>query len=197
MEDKEKDIRDKLKKTANEFKDNVDQISEEIKDTVDKVEDKIENFEEKYINAIAEMENLRKRFENERGELYKYRASSFIQEILPTIDMFEMALSSKDVSDEIKNWLIGFEMILKNLKATLESEGVKEINVKIGDKFDSDLHHGIEQEESDEVLPGHILKIKQKGYLLHKRLLRPAMVIVAKTKEEENNTEVEKGDKNE
>jgi molecular chaperone GrpE len=66
-------------------------------------QNKKDDYKIKYLNALADMENLRKRLDNERVDLIKFRASSFIQEILPTIDMFELALCSKNVKPEIKN----------------------------------------------------------------------------------------------
>lgn len=180
LEDDFEEAKDK----TDEFKEKAEKVIEEVTDTImDAVKDIPEDFKEKYLNVMAEMENFRKRAEKERMDLFKYRASSFIQEILPTLDMFEMAMSATNVSDEIKNWLIGFEMILKNFKSTLESEGVKEITTNVGDEFNSDYHHAIDEKESGEIAPGKILEIKSKGYLIHDRLLRPAAVIVAKKKE--------------
>ncbi len=74
-------------------------------------------------------------------------------------------------------------MILNNFKTALEGEGVKEIKVEKGDEFDANLHHAIEEVETDEVEPGKIFQVKMKGYLLHEKLLRPATVTIAKAKE--------------
>lgn len=156
----------------------LEDMVEEIEETKKEMESE-EDFKEKYLMALAEMENLRKRLENEKKDFIKYRASSFISEILPTMDMFEQALSAKNVSEETKNWLIGFEMILNNLKNLLANEGVVEIITKVGDDFDGNVHHAFEEKETDQVEPGKILEIKLKGYKIHERLLRPAAVIVA------------------
>ncbi len=139
-----------------------------------------DDYKTKYIKLLAEMENLRKRFDEERTEIIKFRATSFIQDILPTLDMFEMALSSKDVSSEIKNWLMGFEMILNNFNSTLSSEGVTEIKVSVGEEFNSNYHQAIDEVVTNKIKPGNIANIKSKGYLLHGRLLRPVTVVVAK-----------------
>lgn len=158
-------------------------VSEATKEATEEVVE--EDFKVKYIKVLAEMENFRKRFEAEKLELIKFRASSFIQNILPTVDMFEMAMNATNVSDEVKNWLVGFEMILNNFKATLEAEGVTEIPTKPGDEFDANKHHAIEEVESDEVEPGKIVQVKMKGYLLYDKLLRATTVTVAKAKAEE------------
>jgi molecular chaperone GrpE len=81
-------------------------------------------------------------------------------------------------------------MILNNFKMVLENEGVTKIKAEIGGDFDHNLHHAIETEVSDEVEPGKILKIKQDGYTLHGRLLRPTAVVIA-TDKEENSEEKE------
>lgn len=183
---------------AEDIKETVDNHSEVIEDVIEKVEEVSEeikeNFKDKYIKILAEMENLRKRSESERSEILKYRASSFIQNILPTVDMFEMAMSAQNISEEVKNWLVGFEMILNNFKTTLENEGVKEIKTNKGDEFDANLHHAIEEVETNEIESGKILEVKIKGYKIHDKLLRPATVTVAKNKIEKENL---KGENNE
>ncbi|BDU67576.1 MAG: protein GrpE [Candidatus Tyloplasma litorale] len=167
------------KKTTKKFK-------EQNKEHHSKKKSKTEEFKNKYLSVLAEMENFRKRLDQEKRDLIKYRSSSFIQNILPTIDMFELAVSSENVSDEIKNWLEGFKMILRNFKSTLEAEGIKEIIVKPNDEFNSKFHHAIEEVETSEFESGKIIQVKQKGYLIHDRLLRPATVVVAKQKNKEN-----------
>ncbi len=172
----------------NKNENNKELITEELETT--QVEEQVNNevdYKEKYLLTLAEMDNLRKRLEAEKSDFIKYRASSFIYDILPTIDMFEQALAAKNVSDETKNWLLGFEMILNNLKNNLDAEGVTEIKVQVGDEVDGNIHHAFDEVETEEVEPGKIVEIKLKGYKIHDRLLRPATVIVAAQK---------KGDKN-
>ncbi len=195
MAEKTKEFAEDLKGTVEDtIKEVAEEVAEEVKETAEEV---VVDFKDKYLKVLAEMENLRKRFETERTEVIKYRASSFIQNILPTVDMFEMAMNSQNVSDEIKNWLVGFEMILNNFKSTLEGEGVKEINVKKGDEFDGNLHHAIEEVDTDEVEPGKIFQVKMKGYTIHDKLLRPATVTVAKVAKEETKEETKKETKEE
>ncbi len=179
MKEDKKDLDlEKLKETIEEIG---EKVEEGIEDAVEAAEEIIEkiDFEGKYKEALATMENLRKRFDLEKVDIFKYRASSFIQSILPTIDMFELAMNAQNVSEEVKNWLIGFEMILKNFKTVLETEGVVEIITNPGDEFDADKHHAIEERESEDFEPGKIVEVKQKGYKLHDRLLRPAAVVVS------------------
>ncbi len=179
-------LKDKEENQNNED-DGINYIDDnKVDETVEKQPEEID-YKAKYLEAIAAMDNLRKRQIQEQAHYHKYRAQSFLENILPTVDMFEMALNAKDVSDEVKNWLTGFEMIHRNLVAAMESEGVKEIKVNIGDTFDSDKHIAIEAKENDEFKPNSIIEIKTKGYMLHDRLLRPTQVIVAKQIKKEGN----------
>ncbi len=192
----EQKAKDKIKDIIEEVADTAENISEAVSDIASEVKDKAEeiadNFQEKYMKVLAEMENLRKRFESERQDVMKYKASSFIQNILPTVDMFEMALNAQNLSDEVKNWLVGFEMIFNNFKTALESEGVKEIKVNKGDEFDANFHFAIEEVETDEVESGKIYQVKSKGYTLHDKLIRPATVVVAKNETQQEETKEEK-----
>lgn len=175
-----KDITDNLGQDAKEQLGSAEELTGLIKDKLEDTMSSIgEEFKDKYFKVLAEMENLRKRFENDKVDVMKYRASSFIQQILPTVDMFESAMSASNVSDEVKNWLVGFEMILNNFKTVLAAEGVKAIETNKGDLFNSEFHMAIDQVESDQE-PGTIVDVKVKGYMLHDRLLRPASVTVAK-----------------
>ncbi len=186
--EKIKDIVDEIADAAEEIEETVEEVKEAAKEVVEEVKD---NFKEKYVKVLAEMENLRKRFESERQDVMKYKASSFIQNILPTVDMFEMALNAQNLSDEVKNWLVGFEMIFNNFKTALESEGVKEIKVNKGDEFDANFHFAIEEVETDEVESGKIYQVKSKGYTLHDKLIRPATVVVAKKEVQQEETKEE------
>lgn len=227
LENAAEKIKDNIKDTLNTAKDSIEEIDEtednaEMKEALENVEEMAEevfntkeaidngedvdpekiletiDFKEKYIESLATMENLRKRLETEKTDIHKYRASSFIQSILPTLDMFELATNAENISDEIKNWLVGFKMILNNFKDVLDKEGVTEIKVMPNDEFDSAKHHAIEKIKSDDVEPGHIVEVKQKGYILHDRLLRPAAVVVAENvteQVEEHKEETKLGEK--
>lgn len=150
-----------------------------------KTKSEIDKLKEKNIILLAEMENLRKSHAKDKQELGKYFLSSFLQKLLPSLEMFESALNSKNVSEEIKNWLIGFEMINKNINLILEENGVSKINVKKGDNFNSKFHYAVDEQFSKEFKKGKILEIKQNGYLINDRLLKPITVIVSKGQEDQ------------
>ena len=150
------------------------------KDSIENLKNKIKSLKFKNLSLLADMENLRKKTEQEKIEIGKYASISLLRNIMPTLDMFGNALKTKEVSEEIKNWLLGFKMIDSNLKEILKSHGVKEIKPEVNDFFDPNFHQVLEQIENDEVEEGRILEIKENGYLLHDRLLKPVFVTVAK-----------------
>ena len=180
---------------------------EEIKEKKSKEEKKIKELEEKlekanadwehwkneYYRAYADTQNLRKSLEKEHSEAIKYRAIGFIEELLPVLDSFHMALANEPTSQELKNYLVGFQFVYRNLISVLENEGVEEISPNIGDKFSDATMNAVDitVQEGEENL---VTKVYGKGYKLHQRLIRPAMVSVSKNKKEEKPQEGVKGD---
>lgn len=152
----------------------------------------MEHWKNEYYRAYADMQNLRKSVEKDHHEAIKYRAEGFIGNLLPILDGFHMALQAEVKSEEMKNFLVGFEYIYRNLVSVLENEGVQEIAPKIDDEFDSTYMQALET-QYDEGKENRVLKVMVKGYKLHEHLVRPAVVIVSTNKkviekdEKENN----------
>lgn len=137
------------------------------------------------------MKNLRDQIEKDHREAIKYRAEGFIENLLPILDGFHMALNCEASSQEMKNFLTGFEFIYRNMVTVLESEGVQEIVPKIGDAFDPNTMSAIET-QYDEGRPNRILKVNVCGYKLHDRLIRPSIVVVSTNKKDEPKQEQNK-----
>lgn len=154
----------------------------------------LEHWKNEYYRAYADMQNLRKQVEKDHREAIRYRASGFVENLLPILDGFHMALQGEAKTEEMKNFLVGFEFIYRNLVNVLESEGVKEISPKIGDEFNPETMQAIDAVEG-EGEPNKVLKVNVKGYMLHERLIRPSVVVVSKsksqTKEENNNPKLD------
>ncbi|HFC53352.1 MAG TPA: nucleotide exchange factor GrpE [Gammaproteobacteria bacterium] len=129
----------------------------------------------------AELENLRKRQQRELESAHKYALERFVQELLPVKDSLEMGLAAaREVEEESSAKLCeGTELTLKMLQAALEKFGVKEID-PAGQPFDPELHQAMSAVASEGTEPNTVLNVMQKGYLLNDRLIRPAMVVVAK-----------------
>jgi len=156
-----------------------------------KLKEEAESWKNKYYEAYADLANTRKSLEKDQQQILKYRASSFIEGILPALDSFQMAFKV-DIKDPVtKNFATGFKMILNQIEQAMINEGVSFIEPKEGDKFDENTMHAIQVEKGEE--DNLVTKLMARGYKLHDRLLRPAMVVVSK-KEEVKNDENHKND---
>lgn len=140
----------------------------------------LNDFKEKYWLLLAESENQRKRMQKERHDLTRFAVEGLIVDLLPPLDHFEQALSFADqMSDEVRNWAKGFEMILGQLRDVLSNQNVQAFNSK-GEHFDPHLHEAVESEESTDVADGIILEEFTRGYKMGDRIIRAARVKVAK-----------------
>lgn len=150
-----------------------------------------EAWKNKYYKAYADLDNLRKTIEKDHSDALKYRSEGFIDKLIPALDGFHMALSVETQNTEIKNFLQGFEYIYNNIMSSIESEGVSEINVKNGDKFDEKFMYAIDtvEQEGEENI---VVRVLGKGYKLHDRIVRPAVVYVSKKPEPKENKEENK-----
>lgn len=139
-----------------------------------------EDFKQKYLFALAEMENMRKRMQKERNEMIQLSVENAISAFLPIIDSFEKALkSSGQVSDEIKTWAFGFQMFLSQFREVLHNNGIVAFHSE-GNIFDPHYHEAVETLQTDEYPEGTILEEFSKGYKSEKRIIRPSRVKVAK-----------------
>jgi molecular chaperone GrpE len=139
---------------------------------------KIEQQREAMLRALADADNARKRAQAEAATAQKYALERFSEALLPVADSLEAALKTGDTS--------GVELTLKQLQAALEKSGVREINPAPGERFDPHRHHAVAAVEaaSDSPFdPNTIVSVMQKGYSLYDRVLRPALVTVAKALE--------------
>lgn len=145
----------------------------------DNVEEITEDFKSKYIYAMAEMENSRKRFLKEKAELLKYGSKRILEDMLEVVDNFERVKMSLDFGDDpqLKNIGIGIDMVHKHFVDTLEGHGLKEIQ-SLGQVFDPNFHEAVGNEKDDTKENEIVLKVIQKGYTLHGRILRAAKIIV-------------------
>ena len=132
---------------------------------------KIEQQRDSMMRAVADAENARKRAQAEATNAQKYALERFAEGLLPVVDSLEAAVKSADTS--------GVELTLKQLMGALEKSSVREIDPKPGERFDPYRHQAMAAVPS-EAEPNTIVAVMQKGYALHDRVLRPALVSVAK-----------------
>lgn len=153
------------------------------KDILSSLQESLKECQDKYLRVLAESENARKRMHKERQELTKYAVEGLLAEILQPLDSFEKALLfAESMSDEVKNWAIGFEMILQQFKQILANHGVQEYH-SVGKPFDPHLHEAVEMVETDEYPPGVVVEEFVRGYKIEDRPIRHSRVKVAKAPE--------------
>lgn len=143
-----------------------------------------DHWKNEFYRAYADMQNLRKDVEKDHHEAIKYRAAGFIENLLPILDGFHMALGAEAKTPEMQAFLTGFEFIYKNLISALENEGVKELSPKAGDEFDPNTMSAIETQYTAGPA-NRVIKVNMKGYKLHDRLIRPSIVVVSTDKKDE------------
>ena len=169
----------------NDSEENTDteETTEDENTKEDNLEKEIETLKEEKIRLLAEMENLRKRFEREKVETIKFGSINLARDILSPGDNLERALDAlpedENHSESIKNLIDGLKMVLKEYKNTLEKHGVKKIET-LNQKFDHNFHQAMMEVENNEVEEGTVVQEVQSGYTMHNRLLRAAMVGVSK-----------------
>ncbi|MDH4274916.1 MAG: nucleotide exchange factor GrpE [Gammaproteobacteria bacterium] len=135
------------------------------------------------LRARADVENMRRRFERDVENAHKYALEKFVAELVPVVDGMSLGLNAvANPSPEVKKFLEGSLMTLKMLVAAMEKFGVKEVN-PVGEKFNPDRHLAMSMQASAEHAPNTVLNVVQKGYMLADRLIRPAMVVVAKAED--------------
>jgi len=135
-----------------------------------------DEWKDKYLRALAEMDNARKRLEREREEFTRFALSDFLREVLLVVDNLERALASRDEANG-RLFQEGVVMIYRQLIDLLRKLGVKPLE-REDKKFDPNVHQALITEEADGIEEPEVAEYLQKGYWLHDRLLRPALVKV-------------------
>lgn len=132
-----------------------------------------------WLRAKAETENVRRRAQEDIAKAHKFAIDKFAQELLAVKDSLEAALATENTT--IENLKAGVELTLKQLASAFEKHGLREIN-PVGEKFDPNWQQAITTVEA-EGEPNRVLNVLQKGYALHERVIRPALVVVSKARE--------------
>ena len=139
---------------------------------------KVDEHWDQCMRMQAEMENLRKRAERDLANAHKFALERFANELLPVKDSLEMGLTAFDHEDKEKH-KEGIELTLQMLTTVMSKFDIAVINPQ-DEPFNPDFHQAMSTQERDDVDPNTVVTVIQKGYLLHDRLIRPAMVIVSK-----------------
>lgn len=181
--------KEEKKEKKDKFEKKLEAKDEEIK----KISEEADKYKNLYLETLANLANQRKLYEKDYQNALKYASQNLTEKLLPSFEMFSMVIESVDnLPAEVAPYVQGFSMIYRQMVQALESEGVSEIAVKVGDKYDYKIHSAMETiEVEDEALVDTIIKVIRKGYKIHDRLIKPATVIVGKAKKVEEVTENE------
>ncbi len=146
-----------------------------------KLQEEVAMLKDKYLRTSAEMQNMKRRMEEERANLLKYDGEELIKKLLPVVDNFERAISMDDANleDELSKFLNGFKMIYGNLNDTLQGYEVIAMDI-LGKTFDPNTMNAVLVEEVEGVEPNVVIDVLQKGYTYKGKVIRYAMVKVSK-----------------
>ncbi len=176
QEDKQEDSQSQAEESEN----NTNEMGQSLDQQLEDAQQQAAEYHDKMLRMQAEMENLRKRTERDVSNAHKYAVEKFANELLQVKDSLELGLSAEDIDvDKLQE---GTELTLKILSNAFEKFSLEEVD-PLGEAFDPNLHEAMTMQESTEHEPNSVLTVVQKGYTLHGRLIRPAMVIVAKAAE--------------
>ena len=189
---------DKLKKNKpqkTETKNNLNKKininkKESLKINLKSLQNELQKAKEDNLRYLAEIDNLTKRHDKERGDTFKYAVTEFANEIIIVLDNFvrvkeSISLIKNDNNNSVKPLVEGIDLIFKDFLKTLEKFEIKEIDC-LGKKFDPNFHEAVSEELNNSKEEGEIIKIIQNGYLIKDRLLRPASVIITKKGEKKS-----------
>lgn len=149
-----------------------------VEEQLKALEEEVNTWKTDYYKVFADMENLKKRLQNEHANTMKFMMQSFIEQLLPVVDNFERSLAIQNPSDEIKNFLKGYEMIYNQLMQVLQSQGVEVIKTE-GEEFDPNFHQAVMTVKDDNFKSNMIVEELQKGYKLKDRVIRASLVKVS------------------
>lgn len=179
--------------------DNGDQDIKELLSKLEAREKEAKENYDKYLRAVADLENYRKRAAKEKADAIKFGQENLIKDILPQLDSLELALGHAETSENFEAFKKGLHLVREQLLGCLYRHGVERIEA-CGREFDPNVHEAMLQVESEKHGANKVVDEFQSGYTLHGRLLRPAKVSVSKTPKreepDENNRIDQKEDQN-
>ena len=164
---------------ANEEPATQPEVMRSLEELLREAELKAAEHHDAWLRAKAEADNIRKRAQDDISKAHKYGIERFATDLLAVKDSLEAALAAENAT--VENLRSGVELTLRQLEAVFEKQGLQEIN-PVGQKFDPHRHQAISMLPSDKE-PSTVINVLQKGYALHDRVIRPALVTVARAKD--------------
>jgi len=155
-----------------------------LREALEKKEAECRELQDKYVRALAEMDNFRKRMNREMNDSVKYANEKILGDLLTVVDNMERAITHSKDKNDFDSLIDGLELTMKEFKGVFEKHGVQSIE-SVGQVFDPSIHHAVSMIESDAHGDNVIVEEFRKGYLLSDRVLRHSLVSVAKKKDGE------------
>lgn len=157
-----------------------EEVNEEIsvEQQISDLQEEVNTWKTDYYKVFADMENLKRRLQNEHANNLKFMMQSFIEQLLPIVDNFERSLMVESESEEIQSFLKGYEMIYNQIMEVLKQQGVEVIETK-GKEFDPNVHQAVMTVKDENFEPGMVVEELQKGYKLKDRVIRASLVKVS------------------
>ena len=183
---------DQVENTAGDESENTDDGNIEL-DPLTVLEMERDDLKDQALRAMAEVENMRRRTERELSQARRYGHANFARDLLAAIDNLKRAVDvlpedRSGLDANMTNLVVGVEMIHQEITSVLERHGITMINPE-GEKFDYDKHQAMFEVPTNDVEPGMVVQVAQNGWMLHDRLLTPAMVGVSKPADDAETTE--------
>jgi molecular chaperone GrpE len=153
--------------------------AEDLQRQLDAERERVKDLQDRWHRAQADLANLRRRKEQEREEVERFASMLLVAELLPVLDNFERALATVPGNLAMLTWIQGVALVERHLRAILEHQGLAPIEAQ-GQPFSPHYHEAISERETSEFPPGTVVLELQKGYTMHGRVIRPALVELAK-----------------
>jgi molecular chaperone GrpE len=167
---------------AEEFADEMEEITDEALE-LDELRAERDDYKDRFMRALADAENARKRSDKDRREAENYGGSKLARDMLPVYDNMKRALDTiTDEQREVAGPLLeGIELTMRELLSVFKKHGIEVITPAVGDKFDPQVHQAMFEAPVPATVAGDIIQVAAEGFMLHDRLLRPAQVGVSST----------------
>lgn len=155
----------------------------EAADEIEQLRAERDDMRDRFMRALADAENARKRGERDRREAEQYGGSKLARDMLPVFDNMKRAVeaAAKDDNEASKPLIEGIELTMRSLLGIFEKHGIRLVSPEVGDKFDPELHEAMFEAPVPGTKAGDVIQVMAEGFMLHDRLLRPAQVGVSST----------------
>ncbi|MBQ4514601.1 MAG: nucleotide exchange factor GrpE [Anaerolineaceae bacterium] len=153
-----------------------DKLNAELEDAKKKAQENLESWQ----HERADFSNYKKRIERDQEVSKNKYKEDVLKKFLPVLDDLELAYAHRPEEGDAAAWAEGIELIIRKFKSLLENDGLTKIDVKAGDKLDPNIHMAVSLEENDEFGSDEVIEVLQDGYRMGEKIVRPAMVRVAK-----------------